>query len=361
MRTRGLLGGAVMAACGGGPGAGPPELGMPAVAFIADDEALYRYADLDGDGDYNDAGEQTRFFDKVRSPWGFEAVTGLLALDGTTVLATNNAQIYPDPPLVNTILRLEDLDGDGAAYGPGESRVWFSGILPDGSAMTTLYKLALGPDGGVYTSAYKTSASGPFPIYRFHDDNSDGDADDPGEIITVAAVTDHLVQDVAADANGTAWFIDDGLGPPGSVYSAGGAVEQVIDGEQLYAKSKISIGLGRIEMLPDDVLVFDALSGAGAISLAAARHDANGAVNVGVIWSTRPELFSNIDDFSVLEDGSILSVEAYSKKLMRLVDANGDGDYLDPGEGHFAYDPAVASQSGQVKPQQFKSMSGSVR
>src|SRR5260221_1203905 len=86
--------------------------GAPATAFVYDNRALYRFDDLDDDGTYNGVNEQTMFFDASASPTGFVEVTGLLALDRATVLATNNTRINDTIPGVNNILMLHDADNN---------------------------------------------------------------------------------------------------------------------------------------------------------------------------------------------------------------------------------------------------------
>jgi hypothetical protein len=137
----------VVAACGGGHGAHvdggsggggsgggglPVSFGAPAVVFMVEYNTrdVYRFADLDGDGDYNEAGERSLFAHNGTQ----------LALDSHTVL-----QVAPANG-VSQIMWLEDMNGNGDALDPGESRVWFSGTGPAGSLQGAVQRV-LAADG----------------------------------------------------------------------------------------------------------------------------------------------------------------------------------------------------------------------
>jgi hypothetical protein len=362
-------------AAGCGSQASPTVVrGPPATVFAFDNLALWRYVDLDDDGNCDGPGEQTRFFDKTASPAGFAEVVGLLALDGTTVLATNNSRLNNTIPGVNSILWLHDLDGNGDAFGVGESHPWFSGTLPSGALMTPAQALTLGRDGAIYVPT-EADNGGPYTIYRMQDLNGDNDVDDPGEVTTFAEVeyASHvLVEDVAVDTSIT-WFVsfDGATYPsPSNVYAlSGDALEVAIDGTTLAAQTDIAPTEHKIALLADGSPAFTASYHPRLPAVSAALVEVRGGVatldNVHVIWTQDVDGIAFLfDDFEVLEDGSLVGIERYGDtggRMMRLVDGNGDGAFMTGGESSLIYDNRIATMNGQTALYQPRAITGSVR
>src|SRR5690606_28791138 len=102
------------------------------VVFVHDQsfDTILRMQDLNGDGDAHDPGEVTRFYDDTPDPViDVENAQGLVAIDPWTLMATDNFE--PD-----NVVMLFDLDRNGDAFGPNEAIVWFDGTLPSGLTLT---------------------------------------------------------------------------------------------------------------------------------------------------------------------------------------------------------------------------------
>lgn len=150
--------------------------------FLLADQTLDQVVllkDLNGDGDTDDAGEATVFFDAANA-------SGLTAPTGNVFSLTQGSggAVYLGDGDSDTVYRVRDRDGDGTANGAGEARVWFSGSAnASGLALNTPNGIAEGPDGALYVVEADTVGvpSGDY-VYRMVDLNGDGDANDAGEV-----------------------------------------------------------------------------------------------------------------------------------------------------------------------------------
>ena len=177
-------------------------------------DVLYILRDLDQDGDANDAGEASVFFDQTNAE-GY-AITNTRSVD----VDSDGVVYLVASPTVGTsaILRLVDTNDDGDANDPAEASIFFiesagalfmARIVPDGtilavlglgtilrlddadgngvisglektffaSVYTNVYEgLAQTTDGVVYGAVRENSL-----IWRFEDTNGDGTALGPGE------------------------------------------------------------------------------------------------------------------------------------------------------------------------------------
>ena len=331
--------------------------GQQALAtFVFDQtpDALYRLVDLNGDGDANDAGEVTLFYDDSPAPaLGLDNAAGLVALSDRAVLATDNF----DP---DNILRLEDLNGDGDAFDAGEAAIWFDGILPSGLRMTLPFDLRPRRGGGyLLLDSNVLDVSRPEAVYALEDLNGDGDVNDGQEVtllfeLSPVGVSTTSTFDVVEGVDGLLYTLDidddndiesiDVLDP-----DAGTRSTWFDSVDLLGLAGFVLLGTAaELEYIPDRgevVFVASALGGAHGI-LGARDADGNGVVDqaseVRVLWSES----GNADgvsggtprDLFLAPDGSMLFVDALADRVVRLVDANGDGDYQDAGETRIVYD-----------------------
>lgn len=351
------------AADSGGDDGWTVSRGAPAVMFGQVDQTIYRFHDASGDGDYNEAGERTVFAQDSDS-----AFKPMVAIDGNTILGILNSPIDP----TGAIRWLQDLDGDGSAAGPGESRTWWSGLLPTGGVVRRLENLARAPDGTVFVVTQ--AGLEPQTIYMLRDGNSNGDANDPGEVTLVATLPAGVTTNsIARDGNGDVWFV----GNPGSNSNPGGdlyriragAVAEVFDRATLAAGAGVVIISSKIDALPDGTIIFSGMvNGANPVEgeVMVALRDGNGDHEIAIdevdtIWSYADgEYYCSFADLHVLEDGSILGL-GEDGKTFRLVDGTRDGGFFDVGEIFVSYDPLFASANGEGLPSRMSRLSASTK
>jgi hypothetical protein len=161
-------------------------VGPDGAVFVCDTSAdvVARLVDLNGDGDAEDAGEQTVFFGGTGTPT--PNLSGVAAPSMLGIAAGPDGALYiansgVGSTLTDTVIRLFDGDGDGDAQDAGEAAVFFaSSTHHGGGSLPTSVAVAF--DGVVY---YGDSANSTAPnargVWRLQDGNGDGDADDAGE------------------------------------------------------------------------------------------------------------------------------------------------------------------------------------
>ena len=146
-------------------------------AFDQSLDTLLRIEDKNGDGDTLDPGEVINYIDDTIAPaFGIENSQGLLAVGLDDVYATDN--FAPD-----NVVRLRDLNGDGDAFDAGERSIFHSGALPGGFSLSNPVTFSRGPDDAFYVINNNTlDETNPESIYKYKDLNADGDVDDPNEV-----------------------------------------------------------------------------------------------------------------------------------------------------------------------------------
>jgi hypothetical protein len=356
-------------ACGGGAADQGDDgwtvsYGATAVMFGQVDQTIYRFHDASGDGDYNEAGERTVFVQD-----GDPFFKPMIAIDGNTILGILNSSIRP----TGAMRWLQDLDGDGRALGPGESRIWWSGALPTAGVVNRLENLARSSDGTVLVLTQ--GGLEPQAIYMLRDANGNGDANDPGEVTLVATLpTGVTANSIARDRNRDVWFVGnpgDGTGNPGGdLYRVrAGTVAEVFDRATLAAQAGVVIISHKIDALPDGSIIFSGMvSGANAVEgeVIVVLRDGNGDHEIAIdevdtIWSyAHGEYYCSFADLHVLEDGSILGL-GEDGKTFRLVDGTLNGGFFDVGEIFVSYDPAFASANGEGLPSRMSRLSASTK
>lgn len=161
-------------------------LALPASAatvtpFLMSDQGTNQvllHRDRNGDGDTNDAGEVTTYFDAGNGSGLASPTANVFALT-----QARDGAVFVGDGTTDTIYRVLDADHDGSANGADEAQVWFSGAgNASGFRLNTPNGLAEGPDGAVYVVEADTTGSptGDW-VYRTQDLNGDGDANDAGE------------------------------------------------------------------------------------------------------------------------------------------------------------------------------------
>ncbi len=314
-------------------------------------EAVFLAVDRNRDGDVADSGEISVFFDGTNAS-GLAAPAGS-ALD--IVQARDGSVFYGDNP-TDSVYRLIDRNGDGDAQDPGEARVWFSAKgNAAGFVMPTPNGVGIGPDGAVYI-VNAGVVSGPVDdvVYRTIDRNGDGDAQDRGEANVWLNLQTLNPTSSAFEISFTgeiAYITDTNGGAPDTIYRAvdrngNGTVESGEVGTFIADNSPLGVNVEYPhDSLGETVYAFE-FARRGAYHTLYALNDRDGSGQIDdadearVIWdaSHLPTGYaiSTGSGMDAVADGSILLAanggQPNQDHLVRLVDTNGDGDFLDSGE-----------------------------
>lgn len=300
--------------------------------------------DLNGDGDSQDVGEITVFFDETNAS-GLTDPTGNVF----AVHQASDKSVYVGDGNTDAVYRLVDSDEDGDANDAGEAQIWFSGANAEGLTLPTPNGIAEGPDGAIFVVNAGTGSAPTDAIYRTEDLNGDGDAQDAGEarlwldlstvIPTSSAFDISFVGDVA--------FIND---------TAGGEPNVVLRIEDIDDSGDISpdevqefisdtntfgvpIDFGNAVDQDGALLTLTGIASSGPAVIARLKDlDGSGTIDKAdeaqEVWNstTLPAALQTFVAFSLAadEDGRITLTS--DSNVLTLADLNADGDYLDAGE-----------------------------
>lgn len=137
--------------------------------FLADQglDAVLVLQDLNQDGDANDAGEITTFYDTTSPDPALHLATPQYVVYGI------DKAVYVGDSNKDFILRLEDLDGDGTANQAGEAAIYYDN-LSGGPELVSINNMVVDVDGYLYFSDNGTSSSTDKHVIRIRDDDGDG-------------------------------------------------------------------------------------------------------------------------------------------------------------------------------------------
>ncbi|MGE3181631.1 MAG: hypothetical protein AB7N71_08375 [Phycisphaerae bacterium] len=340
-------------------------------AFDQTRDYLLRLLDLNDDGDAIDPGEVVIFMNDADAATGLDNSQGLLALSPYEVFATDN--FVPD-----NVLRLNDLNRDGDALDPGESTIWWDGMLPDGlGLMMNPVCISTGPDDAYYLIDNNSvgSTSNPEAIYRMDDLNNDGDVNDAGEVTQYfelsppsTAVT--VTFDLEFDNAGAGYVYD--IRDPNQIehidrISPDATTKTVwIDSAALFQMTGVVFVLSQDlvhDPLTDEIITSGTL---GSSTVLIAMRDQNNSdtidsgSEVRLLWreSEAGVSVGSARGICLLPNRSMYFTEALNDQIIRMVDLNEDGDYRDAGETNVFYDSAMALASGLPDAPQLLSITG---
>ncbi|MEM7061086.1 MAG: Ig-like domain-containing protein [Pseudomonadota bacterium] len=300
--------------------------------------------DLNGDGDSQDAGELTVFFDETNG-------SGLVAPTNNVlnVHQASDKSVYVGDGTSDAVYRLTDANGDGDAQDAGEAMIWFSDTNAEGFTLPTPNGVHEGGDGAIYIVNAGTGSEPTDAIYRTEDLNGDGDAQDAGESrvwLDLAAINPtSSAFDISFD--GDVAYVSD---------TAGGEANVVLRIEDLDGSGAITadevttfiddtntlgvpVDFGNAVAADGSVLVQTGIASAGPAAIwKLTDFNASGSIDseseAQEIWNATvlPAPLQTFVSFSIAadEDGRI-SLTSDSSVLL-LSDLNGDGDYLDADE-----------------------------
>jgi len=292
-------------------------------------------ADKNGDGDANDPGETQVFFDA-------ENASGLASPTGNvfTMTQSSDGSVYIGDGNTDSVYRLLDRNGDNSAQSAGEASIWFSadenaGMLP----LLTPNGVAEGGDGAIYIVEADTvsTPNGDF-VYRTQDFNGDGDANDAGEASVWLDLKALNASSSAFDirfSGDVAYIMDTAGGEPNRIYRAedvdGDGIVSATEVTEFVTDATVPLGFG-LDVLGDTVFALDF----GQIN-ALTDLDASGIIDdAGEAVTIWDDVIAGVDtgvtfSLAALSTEEILLTSS-TGALFRLLDLNGDGDFVDDGE-----------------------------
>lgn len=180
-------------------------MGPGGALFVSDDgaavRAVIRMFDANGDGDALDDGESSVFFDG--------SAVGLAdpLTDPESITVSPQGLVYVGDTASGRVLRLTDQNGDGDALDAMEAQVFYEGANP--IALEDIDSLQADSVGGLYAIDENTGV-----VLYLQDNNADGDALDPGEAMVflegaTVGLTD--MNDATLVADAVLWVADGGI------------------------------------------------------------------------------------------------------------------------------------------------------
>lgn len=299
------------------------------------DQVLFTM-DINNDGDVNDPGEVTVFFD-ANNASGLESPSG-----NVYTLAQGNAgEVYAGDGDTDTVYLLRDLNGDNNAQGVGEATVWFSADNAEGNPLQTPNGLARGADGAVYVVQADTVGSPTQDVvYRTVDLNGDGDANDEGEssvwLDLGALALGSSPFEIDFDGN-VAYIADTAGGSPRTYRAEDANGNGVIDSDEVnqFIRSDDFIFALSVYAEGGDVFNYNLMSDE---ILRYRDSDGNNVIDLSTESTTVIDVSSIVDgaifDLAFRDNEMLMTVNAFNDddQLLRFIDLNADGDFMDDGE-----------------------------
>jgi len=171
------------------------------------DDGVYRLVDLNNDGDAQDAGEITPFaaagaFGAGNGPYSPQE---LVFLGGAAFVRNSSASLFG-------VFKLQDLNSDGDADDAGEFTPYFDAGTTSGLTPASGFALAADParPGALYTA--QIAPGGVDQVLRLTDRNNDGDANDAdeAEVVFENGASGFTLIDVLPLADGRVLITDAG-------------------------------------------------------------------------------------------------------------------------------------------------------
>lgn len=311
-------------------------------------DGVWRKIDRNQDGDFNDAGEITVFYDDL---------SGVITLTNPNCIAIDpSGACYIGDSTADVIVKLLDQNGDGDALSPGEATIFFDASNAGGIVMASIQGLTVDALGTVFAAVSNVSSGGDDMILRLSDTNQDGDANDAGE------ASQYCVIPNSSGAIGDSIPTEVVVAPDGNLYYADvGATGVVTKGVwQLHDAN----GDGDCND-PGEVNLFWAPQAAGNPFYWGLAVDRAGVFymtdhGTETVWRAQDVNLDNVItpneesiyyqtggstwwDVVIRPDGVIYVCEDTTPdRITALQDQNNDRDALDPGESWDVYDDTIS-------------------
>jgi hypothetical protein len=313
----------------------------------SNNDKILRLRDLNGDGDYADAGESSVFYDDTLGGYALTNNIGIVSLRDGTVFVNDSSNDY--------VLRLRDLDGDGNCHGVNEANLYFESI---NNAANIPMLSAAGMDehnGILWVAVAQSGSSGKDYILRLEDLNADGDAADLNEALEYyvssnlgagGSASDSLPQDVRVGRDGNVYYLEQ---------SSNGAwakgIYRLVDADNngiITAGESIPFFTPPVQattafhwgMDQDESGAWYIADTSNELIWRARDTNGNGLVEAGEyqMWWQSPGA-SLIWNVRCGTDGALYAGETQNnERLLRMVDANNNGQIDVPSEVTTLYD-----------------------
>ena len=326
---------------------------------------VYRLTDWNQDGDYLDPGEQLLYYDDLANGDRLSTVTGMACSDKGVAYACDSS--------TDIVLALRDLNYDGDANDPGESTVFFdSASNASGIAMISATSILVDTQGRVWVLSGNSGSTPTVVgdcIIKLEDLNGDGDANDLGEASyyfevpgSAASLPVSLTTRFALGPDGAFYYGDITTTTTKRIY-------RVIDANNDGMADQFEYGLwwapasfttspawyGMAFDLTGELLVANHGGGSSSTKTIHRAFDWNGsgAIDPGApeesqafTWTGGSATFW---DLQRTDDGSFLLMDGILDGIYRLRDLTFDGDFDDVGEFTTAFDDAAVGLSLDVR------------
>jgi hypothetical protein len=171
-------------------------------------DGVWRLSDRNQDGDFDDAGEVTTFYDDTQGSF--------VLTNPTCVAVAPDETVYVGDSTIDIILWMRDLNRDGDALDAGEHGLYFdSATNASLIAMPSIQSLTVDATGAVIVGNASTSSIGDDVVIRMSDGNADGDANDAAEALSYG-----IVQAFGVGALGDSIPTRVRVGPQGDLFYA---------------------------------------------------------------------------------------------------------------------------------------------
>lgn len=315
-------------------------------------DGVWRLVDWNQDGDVLDPGEVVAFYDES---------LGSIALGTPTCITTSfDGTIYVGDSNVDVVLRLRDANGDGDANDPGEHSIFFDNSNAGGEVMASIGGITIDAVGRVFASVANSGSTGSDVIFILEDLNNDGDANDAGEARryhdvpgSTGSTGASIPVDVAVGPDLSLYYVD--IGATGSIQKGVYRLaDNNFDGDCNDPGERAPFWL---PTSGNSQFFFGfAVDATGAFYLSDHGSDekilrgvdanANGTIEPSEQTVFYQTAASTWWDIVVRSDGSLLVCEDQAPDRITLLrDLNNDGDALDAGESMAIYDDTLAANT----------------
>ncbi len=344
LRTNVALGAAALALAAS---ASPSLAGISVLVADRTAHKIWRLTDINNDGIIS-PNEVFVWFDETNAA-GTPGIGNLSAFNSRR---SDNMVIGGDSSN-HVYYAFQDLNNDGNAMGPGESRVIMTASNASGASVSAPTGIGFFGNGDLMV-CNSGSASAPDAIYRLHDFNGDGTYDQPGEaapwVVSWPAFG-------VGNSPYTPFEVVVGPGDVGYLHSSGtnNGVYKFADTSPVNGRaddageflpwfnssnqSGITVAAGfslELDLVRPGSLYINQLAAGGVDQIirltdANANGSANDAGEATVVYSTGEASFTAQDILS-LPIGDVLVSDVVGKRVIRLHDRDGDGLFTSPGE-----------------------------
>lgn len=317
-------------------------------------DTVWRLADLNLDGDFQDTGEVFAFYD--------DAIGSLELGNNASIAVAANGVVFVADSTTDQIVTLVDLDGDGTAHAPGEHAVFFDGdpsVNGSGIAMESPLDVAVLRDGRVLVADANNGAGGADQILILDDIDGDGDANDAGEVTVFllqpffGSTGEYIPNAVDVLPDGTILYLEGGSTgsalPKGLYRLVDANADGTIDPFSEVLPYFIPPILGSTEFMWDFGIEADGtvyVADAGNDLIWRMRDDSGDGVidntsELSTYWTASGASF--IWDVHPNERGQLLVAESQSPdRLVIMEDLDGSGSIDQPGEERVVYQDDVS-------------------